>query len=365
MTTLHIFNPSTEIALARNTPSFTPAKQIVEFEKHLCLLPALYAKHGSSILLTHALKQEQASSLPYYSIAGERGMQLLTIEGLRRWTGSIAPWGWNKALLHTLNRAECTKDLPGEHAVEMVRNLAHRRTTIRVWQQLLHYADSERMLTSCSSLWRSMMPRCFSTVAEAMQFIDTQEKQTVLKSPWSSSGRGVFFTSAAEAEQIHRRVTDTIRAYGSVLIEPLWNRARDFASEWVYTDGAVKFLGFSLFTTDDAGRYAGNLVAPQDCLRSEIGRYVPADLTDAAISALAAVLPSVLAPLANSDGRVFHFGIDMLADTEGRLNPCVEINLRQTMGHVALRLHELTDAEFLFIPGKELPVPLKFTTFAK
>lgn len=44
----------------------------------------------------------------------------------------------------------------------------------------------------------------------------------------------------------------------------------------------------------------------------------------------------------------------MLTDANGAINPCVELNLRRTMGHVAIDLYQLTEQTFTFTPGSPL-----------
>lgn len=46
----------------------------------------------------------------------------------------------------------------------------------------------------------------------------------------------------------------------------------------------------------------------------------------------------------------------MLIDMDCNINACVEINLRHTMGAVALHLSSLVNEEFVFVPGVELAV---------
>jgi hypothetical protein len=42
----------------------------------------------------------------------------------------------------------------------------------------------------------------------------------------------------------------------------------------------------------------------------------------------------------------------MLATTDGRLNLCVEVNLRRTMGHVALDISRQGTTDTIFRPGE-------------
>ena len=42
------------------------------------------------------------------------------------------------------------------------------------------------------------------------------------------------------------------------------------------------------------------------------------------------------------------FGVDLLVTADGRINPCVEINLRRTMGHATLAWWKETEQRGLF-----------------
>ena len=67
-------------------------------------------------------------------------------------------------------------------------------------------------------------------------------------------------------------------------------------------------------------------------------RYVSIDLVDAVQQDICTLLAPVL-----KDKYAGPFGIDMMIVAGERLHPCVEINLRRTMGHVALALSPTDD----------------------
>ena len=101
--------------------------------------------------------------------------------------------------------------------------------------------------------------------------------------------------------------------------------------------GLVTCLGLSLFHTSN-GAYTGNILASEDEKIKMISRYVPIDLIDAIKEKICCILGD------RFKGRYSGvFGVDMMIlgrdDKAGfLLHPCVEINLRRTMGHVALEL---------------------------
>ena len=82
----------------------------------------------------------------------------------------------------------------------------------------------------------------------------------------------------------------------------------------------------------------GNLLAPEEEKRMILDKWIPTSLTDMIRDRICTYIPTMLHP--HYAGPL---GIDMMVvsrhDQQGfLLHPCVEINLRRTMGHVALAL---------------------------
>lgn len=103
--------------------------------------------------------------------------------------------------------------------------------------------------------------------------------------------------------------------------------------------GVIEFEGVSVFRTIGEGSYGGNIVAPQALLLETITRYVAPDQLDATIEAQRDALGRLIGT--DYDGWL---GIDMMVcrTTNGGviLHPCVELNLRMTMGVVAMLVAE-------------------------
>ena len=109
-------------------------------------------------------------------------------------------------------------------------------------------------------------------------------------------------------------------------------------------EGGVNYLGLSLFHTQNAA-YTGNILATEEEKREMISRYISVDRLNVVKEKICTVLGALY-----KDRYKGPFGIDMMivrgsengqwsmANGQFLLHPCVELNLRRTMGHVALNI---------------------------
>ena len=225
----------------------------------------------------------------------------------------VEPWGWDLALRALLKRSGVGEQLlPTDGKLERIRLLSHRRTSAR----LLPLLQTDGTIGEAYEC----------TTTEQVAALKEQYGQVVVKAPWSSSGRGVRFDENAAW------VSNVIARQGSVMVEPYYNKVKDFGMEFESTDQGIRYVGLSLFHTRN-GAYTGNILATEQAKRERMGRYVSLDLLDTVSQQVAQQLD-----LGDYRGP---FGIDMMVvrgDDGFLLHPCVEINLRRTMGHVALSL---------------------------
>lgn len=176
------------------------------------------------------------------------------------------------------------------------------------------------------------------------------DAKIIFKSPWSSSGRGVFVSSDGMDGQTESRLRNFLRMQGGFVSDQYYDKQLDFALEYyVNADGTVFFCGYSVFMAVDNGKYGYNLVDSQERLRNLIDNAVAGGngqdenrvlVTDNIINKLIEYNRKELAK--RLGGRYYGpVGIDMLvANEQGRtvIHPCVEINLRMNMGILAIYL---------------------------
>lgn len=313
----HIFNPETDYALAIDHLQYTPPKQIVALRRQLAAIPALWAREGEVILMP-----DKPVPSPYLDLAVKRGIEIISIDKARGY--EVRPWGWNKAIAHALRKSGA-EGIPDNNRLTTIRQLAHRRNT-----RLFHVGEDcpeELRSVRCVEEWLSRTSDCY------------------LKAPWSSSGRGVIHSTSMSREAILKWCGGIINRQGSVMAEKGWNRTLDFATEWECRGGEAIFNGFSIFKTSDEGRYLGNISASETTLLNLI--QSEADWNDDILLHQKRVLDTHFAPFYTGP-----IGIDMLADCNRRVNICVEVNVRQTMGMAAAALFTLTRHEQLWHPLK-------------
>lgn len=305
------------MALASGVKMFTPPKAVAMFERRNMLLPLVYAGEGDAILTMYEPDPEAVADLS----RRRPDIRLLRLSDLRGSDESFSPWGWNLSLRTMLARAGYPDaSMPSDRAIACWRDLAHRRTALR--------------LNRLIGVDERMMPREFTDRTEAERYV-AERGNVMLKMPWSSSGRGVLAIMYGEESKASRRISDSIASQGSILVEPLHDRVCDFATEWESDGTELRFCGFSMFETDSAGRYKGNVIAPQQEITDRLSAYAPADRIKKVPELLASALERLLLKTPETP-YIGLFGVDGLIDREGDVVACIEINLRRTMGHVAL-----------------------------
>lgn len=311
--TLHIFNPEHDIALASNLANFTAPHAGRQLRSDLGFLPVLWADEADAVLVDNV----EVAARSCQRLCRKMGKtpcrfvdksQLGHLDIVR-----IEPWGWDLALRAMLKRNGVSEGLlPSDEQLERIRLLSHRRTSAQLLP-LLQMDGTVGEAFEC-------------TTTEQVATLKERYGQVVVKAPWSSSGRGVRF------DENVAWVANVIARQGSVMVEPYYNKVKDFGMEFESTASGIRFMGLSLFHTRK-GAYTGNILATEQAKREQMGRYVSLDLLDA-------VCLQVVQRLDLDDYRG-PFGLDMMVvkgDGGFLLHPCVEINLRRTMGHVALSL---------------------------
>ena len=306
---LLLFNPETEYALASGASFYTPPKSVVRLRRELQLLPEAWADKGDYILVDDPVGLTSEFTLVSWEDLGE---VFSTHPGIR-----IDPWGWNHALVRRLKDAGVPDSaLPDAVAIDRIRNLAHRRTTVtlnEMWNAVAPSADAVPLPVELLSeeeclAYLAAHPGCW------------------LKAPWSSSGRGVINTAAdMTGELVRQWCHGILRRQGSVMGETGADRVADFATEWMVYDGRAHFLGLSCFSTSNRGKYISNEAISQKEMRYRFEdlSVVPVEIV---IRRQKLILEKVL------KGYEGPCGVDMLIERDGTLRPFVELNLRRTMG---------------------------------
>ncbi|MCF0198282.1 MAG: hypothetical protein HUK02_03020 [Bacteroidaceae bacterium] len=283
------FNPSNDMALAANVSQYLPPRRIQQMERDLASLARFWDE---------------------------------------------GPWGWSLATRrHYLRLGVPADALPTDADLALIRRLSSREFACHYLSELLASFPTDRRLaghemrfaTSLEDVELDAADDCTASPAPAPCAL-------IIKSPWSSSGRGLAVSHHGWTPELRRRAAGMLRTQGGFAIDRFHtDKELDFAMEfWVHGADNVAFLGYSVFRTGDHGAYGGNVVASQD----EILRLIDTDAT---------LLQDLVDYHAHHLGRIGYtgpVGIDMMRLAGGRLHPVVEINLRRNMGILAIALHQ-------------------------
>lgn len=316
MTDVYLFNPEHDLALAHGAHNYTAPPFARRFRHDLRLLPAWVATAGSYIAVPDDSPIEEDSrwlSDHHLNVTPVPVSKIAELGPCR-----IHPWGWDAALRYQLLQAGVLPDyLPTDEQLDWIRRLSHRRTSIAI-----HQALGEAF---------SPCPVELSAQDDVVSFMN-QHPGCYLKIPWSGSGKGIYRVIDPQGDQhVLRWIDGALRRQGSLLCEMGLDRIQDFAIECRCRDGSTQFMGYSVFDNDFHSQFGTGWVAPMEELHEMLLGLYPG--LDPVIGQVLMVINDLIAP--HYDGPV---GIDMMLyrDNQGKiaLNPCVEVNLRMTMGMV-------------------------------
>lgn len=324
---LWLFYPENDIALAHGNANFTAPPAAVALRRACEILPLWMAGPCDRVMCSgineHWLDSVQSTFAIGADVWNHTDFDLYP-----------SPWGWSAASRRFYaDNGFAASALPDDGSLELWRRLSHRRTAAEISSEL----SAVPGLDICPAAVE------ITDVAVLKRMIE-QSGQIVVKSPWSSSGRGVSVADRPHVDEALRRAAGTIRRQGSVMAEEYAGRRFEFALLFMCEGGCAKFKGYSLFRSASGG-YEGNVVAPDDYMRDVISNHLSLDKLDTLTDALSHSLTCIVA-----GGYSGPVGADLciVEGTPTRQIHLMEINLRYTMGFLAAGLARYVAAPSMF-----------------
>lgn len=335
-----IFNPDSDMALANGDANYLPPRSARRMACDLSFLPAWYAEEGDVVLIPSSdvlyyWSKTSSSDIIHSEIKWITDKETIPCQPL-------SPWGWNPALVKQMQvRGLSDEHLPSVEEMEGLRALSGRGTAVEMLADVMQSLSDGHPLIGESVL-------CF-TEEEIARRVGAHPA-TMLKAPWSSSGKGLRRAQGLYLPPLSGWCARTLGQQGAVVVEPLYNKVKDFAMEFYASgDGSpLSFVGYSSFVTDANGSYEGNLLMTDEAIEEELSAYVPRETLHMVRTRLQRVVGERVG--ARYRGYI---GVDMMIcrpsfaegqsmiGAEGyRLHPCVEINVRMNMGVVAHVFYE-------------------------
>lgn len=332
---LCVFNPEHDIALAHGSRFFTAPRAGRQLRADLGFLSVLWAGEGDYVLVADREKAEYAlRQLGLY----KDGVTLVEVEDLRKAAlriDRVCPWGWDAALKNELQRLGVALGaMPSDECLENCRQLSHRKWSQYMLRQIRCHLSDDRLVGK-SVLLDNELALC-----EQLKLWPL----SVLKAPWSSSGRGVRFVDGGATEAIMSWAVGIMRQQGALMVEPFYDKVQDFGMEFMADGHSVSYVGLSIFGTRGSA-YTGNMLASEEDKLAVLSRYINIGLLDKVRDALCVLFSKEL-----FSAYVGPLGVDMMIVRGDEcvfcVHPCVEVNLRMTMGHVAIKLSSRLSSPF-------------------
>ncbi|MCC8152919.1 MAG: hypothetical protein LIP01_01080 [Tannerellaceae bacterium] len=337
---LHYFNPGHEIALFQGKGHFTPPGNVLKMMHDLACIPLWYAEDGDFVLVEESIKiyidSIPKSICPYVipvtsTLLKEKSSLIPELQA--------TPWGISP---HSLQRMS---KLQKETGICL---------DVPAWDEEYYKLAGRQTAANCLASLREWLPDIvlpevpvfFSSVDELEEYLHKQTGSCLIKTPYSSSGRGLLWLAGNSLTKKEKEwITGSIRKQGSVSLEPALNKQRDFGWEFLSDGkGGIVYRGVSPFTTNSKGSFLGNSIYAQDKILREIYQMLNPKEYNRILDAITGILQKMYSYIYKGC-----IGVDILIYQSGtggyHLHPCVEINMRYTMGYLSLQLEKIIHPE--------------------
>ena len=341
------------MALATGGINYVAPPFAIQMAHDLAVLPAFIAPRGSLLITDSDLDAEWLCHLNAtfgIDIHAVKRNELRHLSNCR-----IMPWGWCLDMRRRLLKWGASRDsVPTKDEIYHLRGLSHRRISVLMHMRLQELLNRQLCPT----------PVELATTPEVMDFV-TRHRQCFIKTPWSSSGRGIYHTTSGRTPELEQWCNGALKRQGSVLCEVALDKVMDLAIEFYCENGKTSTQGYSVFETDSHSQYHHSVVASSEVLKNMIEVLYPE--FDTVVNAVRQVIDEMIAPhytgwlgvdmlLFNKAQCSMHNADFTMSDLQAGatsthsqhsphsthhnigINPCVELNLRPTMGAITCRL---------------------------
>jgi hypothetical protein len=333
---LHYFNSGHESAVLNASPNYTLPARPAKMMRDLSFLPAWYASEDDLVWVEKGIAEDYVLSLEmrFGKMPAAVNEENIGQYRARLMNEKVSLWGLSPSAIRFFEEINRKYRLNLQLPVwsDAYRTLCSRRTA----KDCLEY-----LISRIPEIRTDIVPQYFTEAEAVKQALKDRPGNCLVKSPYSSSGRGLLWLSGENVDRASMQVLKgMLDRQGCVSMEKALDRVEDFSMQF-HSDGKgnILFEGLSLFYTDGRGCYRGSLVASQRQIMQTLEKY------HACIAQADRIRDELIAYLSGKFASVYegHIGVDMMICRENSdfyLHPCVEINARTTMGYLALQLQK-------------------------
>lgn len=283
---VHYFNPGYEAAIEKGSCNYTPPIMVQQLRRDLQTLPLYYADVNEEVFISSPLPDD---------------LLCKRLIDNKEQVFELLPWGWSPDLKSSFPNI----NLP--YSLEEMKLFGSRSLSIELWHAVYQKAPN---------LFLYHPPKEVSIGGEV------EPGEWVLKEDYTSSGRGVEFINARQNPKIIISRRFGVKKGKRLFIEPFYHIKEERGYEfWRSEEGEITYIG-NHKAIIERGRYKGSSIGESS---DDDREYI-----DSLIGGLTTL------PLGSYSGVI---GVDTAIyqdESVERFVPCFEVNVRPTMGYVAI-----------------------------
>ncbi len=325
---VHWFNPNAELQVAatRRGVRFFPKKMSAAMEEDCEMVMLAWCRRDDIALMRRPPSNEHLADLKQ---AGFHLPEIMAAGALiDRKLGGLRPWAWSpdaSALLRG-NAQHVSPSVPWQWRGALPELCFSKDIGVRLMEMLGMPEPGVVCRTADAAM------------AETMILLE--HGRVLIKGAFGCAGRDHLRVDPGGETQAREWLERILADHGSVVVERWRERVLDFSALYEAESGKPRLIGMTVMENDERGRFLGSRVAPKwgSLLDGEVSTFLYREarvmewVQEKIPAALSELLPDHTGPL-GVDAMVFR-------NADGSLgwSPVVELNVRMTMGRVALEL---------------------------
>ena len=347
---VYYFDPAFEDQVNRKKPGFTLSKHPRQLKQDYQHLNMFLCKEEDLILCSELPQNKWLAKLQAigFLIPEFQNKPIGEVFSHRKFA-EFRPWGWSVDAANFLNpyrehlaKPELFSRWRDERDFEAHAKVISKKFALEIRDKFIDHFGHEGVFE------KDLLSQAFDTTADALQFIFSHNStlDLVIKSPIGASGQNMFkvFKDEPVGELVEKRIDTYIGKYKAVIVEPWFDKIQDYS---ILLDlnphRQTPFLGYTIAKTTHRGQHRHHVLGRRKFfLEPRVTKLTKS--ASMGFKDLCQSMANFTAKELAANGYFGFAGIDLFAyknsNEDIKLRNHVEVNMRYTMGHIALALEK-------------------------